>query len=84
MACGTPVIASNVSSLPEVVGDAGILVEPTDTEGLAEALSQLLTDQPLREELRSKGLQRAGNFTWSRAAAETAAVYDRALAGAAS
>jgi len=84
MACGTPVIASNVSSLPEVVGDAGILVEPTDTEGLAEVLSQVLTDQPLREELRSKGLQRAGMFTWSRAAAETATVYDRALAGAAS
>jgi glycosyltransferase involved in cell wall biosynthesis len=82
MSCGTPVVASNVSSLPEVVGDAGILVEPTDPEALADALHKVLIDRPLREDLRSKGLQRAETFTWSRAAAETVAVYDRALAGA--
>jgi len=81
MACGTPVITSNVSSLPEVVGEAGLTVGPNDVEGMAEALQRVLTDAPLRMELRSKGLQRAASFTWSRAAAETVAVYDRALAG---
>ncbi|MDH4208791.1 MAG: glycosyltransferase family 4 protein [Anaerolineae bacterium] len=84
MACGTPVVTSNISSLPEVVGEAGLLVEPTDVEGMAEALYQGLTDRSLREELRGKGLQKAATFTWSRVAAETVAVYDRALARAAS
>jgi glycosyltransferase involved in cell wall biosynthesis len=84
MACGTPVVTSNVSSLPEVVGEAGLMVEPTDVEGMAEALYQGLTDRSLREELRSRGLQKAATFNWSRVAEETVAVYDRALAGAAS
>jgi glycosyltransferase involved in cell wall biosynthesis len=83
MACGTPVVASNTSSLPEVVGDAGLLVEPTDAEEIAEAMQRLLTDSTLRDELTSKGLERARAFTWHRTARETAEVYDRALSGAA-
>ncbi len=79
MACGTPVVASNTSSLPEVVGEAGLLVDPTDPEEMAEAMRRLLTDRDLREALRTRGLERATTFTWRRAAAETAAVYDRAL-----
>jgi len=83
MACGTPVVTSNTSSLPEVVGDAGLLVEPTDPEEIAQAMQRLLTDSTLRDELTSKGLERAKAFTWQRTARETVEVYDRALAGAA-
>lgn len=75
MACGTPVIASNQGSLPEVVGDAGLLVEPTDVEQIAGAVERLLTDAELRAELRKKGLERARTFTWERTARETLAVY---------
>jgi glycosyltransferase involved in cell wall biosynthesis len=83
MACGTPVIASNTSALPEVVSDAGLLVEPTDAEEMAEAMHLLLSDGDLRDTLRRKGLQRAESFSWQRAAVETARVYDRALSGSA-
>jgi glycosyltransferase involved in cell wall biosynthesis len=79
MACGTPVIASNASSLPEVVGNAGILVEPRDAPGLAQALTRVLRDDALRHELRAKGLEQAARFTWERAARETLAVYERVL-----
>lgn len=75
MACGTPVIASNQGSLPEVVGDAGLLVEPADVEQIAAAAERLLTDAELRAELRAKGLERARTFTWQRTARETLAVY---------
>ncbi len=75
MACGTPVIVSNVSSLPEVVGDAGILVEPEDVEGLTVAMWRVLSDETLRREMRDKGLARAATFSWERAARETLAVY---------
>ncbi|MCX7840979.1 MAG: glycosyltransferase family 4 protein [Anaerolineae bacterium] len=79
MACGTPVIVSNVSSLPEVVGDAALLVAPDDVEGLAVAMSRVLTDSALREELRIKGLKRAQTFSWERAARETLAVYRKVM-----
>lgn len=79
MACGTPVIVSNVSSLPEVVGDAGLLVAPDDVEELAVAMSRVLTDTTLREELRNKGLKRARTFSWERAARETLAVYRQTM-----
>ena len=59
MACGTPTIVSNVSSLPEVVGDAALLVNPRDTEEIAVAMHRLLTDDELHAELREKGIQRA-------------------------
>ena len=75
MACGTPVIVSKVASLPEVVGDAGTLVEPEDVEGLAVAMWRILSDENLRREMRAKGLKRAQTFSWQRAARETLAVY---------
>ena len=66
MACGTPVITSNTSSLPEVVGDAALLVDPLDTEDLAEAIARLLADDRLAKELSERGLARAPQFTWKR------------------
>ena len=75
MACGTPVVCSNAASLPEVVGDAAIMVDPYDVEGLAEAMRQVLMDAELREELRRRGLKQARQFTWERTARETLAVY---------
>ena len=79
MACGTPVLTSNVSSLPEVVGEAGLTVDPMDSEGLAEAMNQVLGDGALRQSMRERGLARAGRFSWARAARETIEVYQRAL-----
>ena len=83
MACGTPVICSNTSSLPEVAGEpsagagpsAALLVDPLDTEALAEALRLVLTDDGLRAELRRRGLARAARFTWQQTAAATLAIY---------
>lgn len=75
MACGTPVICANTSSLPEVVGDAAIMVDPYDVEALADAMHRVLSDAMLREELCQKGLARAQQFTWEKAARETLAVY---------
>jgi glycosyltransferase involved in cell wall biosynthesis len=79
MACGTPVVVSNVSSLPEVVGDAALLVDPQSEEELAVALHRLVTDDDLHANLRLKGLARAKTFSWQRAAQETLAVYQQAL-----
>jgi len=76
MACGTPVICSNVSSLPEVAGDAAILVDPHDTAQLARALTRVLEDEGLRREMSVKGLQQAQRFTWERCACETLAVLE--------
>ena len=61
--------------MPEVVGDAGLIVDPSDWEEIAVAIHRLLTDDELHRELRQKGLQRASVFSWKRAAAETLAVY---------
>ena len=80
MACGTPTIVSNVSSLPEVVGDAALLVDPNAAEELAIALQRLLTDDSLHAELREKGLQRAACFSWDEAARMTLDVYRRVIA----
>ncbi len=79
MACGTPVITSDCSSLPEVVGSAGVTVSPTDRLALAEALRQLLDDEERRAALGEQGRLRAARFSWERAAAETVAVYRQAL-----
>lgn len=68
MACGTPVIASNISSLPEVAGDAALMVDPHDTIALADAMHRVLTDRDLRQDLAERGLKRAGLFTWRRTA----------------
>jgi glycosyltransferase involved in cell wall biosynthesis len=79
MACGTPVLASDVSSLPEVVGDAALTVDPADDEALAAAIARALTDGELRRRLRGAGPARARQFTWERCARETLAVYDDAV-----
>ncbi|MEZ4868703.1 MAG: glycosyltransferase family 1 protein [Caldilineaceae bacterium] len=79
MACGTPTIVSNVSSLPEVVGDAALLVDPQDPEELAVAMHRLLQDDVLHAELREKGLKRAQCFSWEMAARSTLEVYRKAV-----
>lgn len=76
MACGTPVITSNVSSLPEVVGDAAVTVEPRDEKKLSEMILKVLDDRELIESLKSKGLERARLFSWERTARETLKVYE--------
>lgn len=80
LACGTPVVAANRASLPEVVGEAGLLVDPDDPEDIAQALARVLTDEPLRFRLRQLGLAQAARFTWERTAQETLAVYQAVLA----
>jgi glycosyltransferase involved in cell wall biosynthesis len=80
-ACGTPVLTSNVSSLPEAAGDAALMVDPYDVDALAQGLNRLLTDEPLRRDLRERGLIRARRFLWSNTARETAGVYRRAVGG---
>ena len=80
MACGTPVVASDTSSLPEVIGDAGLLVEPSNADEMALAMQRVLTDGDLRKALGKKGLERASTYTWRRAAQDTVKVYDRAVA----
>lgn len=76
MACGTPVITSNTSSLPEVVGGAGITVDPYDVDILADSIYRVLSDQKLKERMVEKGLDRAKEFSWKRCAIETLKVYD--------
>ncbi len=75
MACGTPVVASIGGSLPEVVGDAGLLVDPGDASSLVAGVVRALTDPQLRRQLRRRGLERAQAFTWERTGRETMAVY---------
>lgn len=82
LACGAPVVCSNRSSLPEVVGDAALLVDPTNPGALATALGRLLDDAALCQQLRARGIARAAEFTWERAAAATTRVYTEALAAA--
>ena len=77
MACGVPAIVANRTSLPEVVGDAGLIVEPTEDD-LAKAMVSLLTDEHLRATLSHKSLEREATFTWKAAAERTAEVYHRA------
>jgi glycosyltransferase involved in cell wall biosynthesis len=79
MACGTPVVCSNVSSLPEVVGDAALTVDPHKTGELASAISRVLSDEPLRRELREKGLRRASLFSWRNTAVLTLQAYRQAF-----
>jgi len=81
MACGTPTVVSNTSSLPEVVGDAALMFDPTNWEEMAVAIRRLLVDDDLHAEMREKGLQRSAVFTWSRAAAETLQVYEAVAQG---
>lgn len=76
MACGTPVLAGDSGSLPEVVGDAALLVDPEDTEAMAEGLRRLLEEPALREELAARGLQRIDAFDCARSAATIRSIYE--------
>ncbi|MBI2939214.1 MAG: glycosyltransferase family 4 protein [Chloroflexi bacterium] len=79
MACGTPVVASRAGSLPEVVGEAGLLVDPTGPENIAGALARLIAQPSLRADLRERGLVRSQQFSWARCAAETLSAIERAV-----
>jgi glycosyltransferase involved in cell wall biosynthesis len=81
MACGTPVITAKVSSLPEVAGDAAILVDPMDVQAIADAVSLLQNDPILRKGLTEKGLTRASLFTWEKTAEQVALVYEQLMNG---
>ncbi|MBC7323609.1 MAG: glycosyltransferase family 4 protein, partial [Acetomicrobium sp.] len=78
MACGTPVLISNVTSLPEVVGDAALMVDPYDVDAIAEGIKRLVEDDNLRKELSQKGLARAKLFSWDRTAEVTWSVLKEA------
>jgi O-antigen biosynthesis alpha-1,2-mannosyltransferase len=82
MASGVPILASNVSALPEVTGDAALLVNPADTDAIAEGLRKLIDDPQLGQELVQKGLARSREFTWERAVEKTWKVYEELLANA--
>lgn len=77
LACGTPVVTSDRSSLPEVVGDAAVVVNPERVEEITDGLHRVLTDEGLRRELRRRGLARAAQFRWETTARETLAVYEK-------
>ena len=77
MACGCPVVTSNISSLPEVVGDAGLLVDPYSTQSLAQAMRRVLTEDKLRDEMIVKGLEQAKKFSWEKTIEQTLEVYDK-------
>jgi glycosyltransferase involved in cell wall biosynthesis len=79
MACATPVVTTTGGSLPEVAGDAAVLVDPGDDAALAAAIAKLATDPAARQDAAARGLARAAAFTWERCASETAAAYSRAL-----
>jgi glycosyltransferase involved in cell wall biosynthesis len=75
MACGAPVVSSDAGALPEVVGEAGLLVPPTDEEAIGDALHRVLTDPALRQELRSKGFRQAARFSWPESARRALKVF---------
>ena len=77
MACGTPVITSNTSSIPEVTGEAAILIDPSDTHGLAKAMVEVLNSPDLREKMSKDGILQANKFTWEKCACETLAAYNK-------
>jgi len=79
MACGAPVVAADRGALPEVVGDAGLLVDPASVDALREGMYTLAVQEPLRAALRDRGLTRARAFSWRYVAEATVAVYQEAL-----
>ncbi len=79
MACGLPVVASNVASIPEVTGSAALLVDPEDEEALAAAMRRILKEPEIAQELREKGLKRASLFSWKKTAVQTLQVYRKVL-----
>ena len=81
MACGCPVVTSNTSSLPEVVGKAAIMVDPYDTDALTQAMRRVLTDDKLRGDMVGKGLEQAKRFSWEETARKTQEVYNKVAGG---
>lgn len=79
LACGTPVVGSDASAIPEIVGDGGVLLPPDDVEGMANALIQLATDEEFQAELSRRALAQAARFSWERTTRETLAAYREAL-----
>ncbi len=79
MACGVPVLTSNVSSLPEIAGDAALTEDPTNVGALADSMRMLATDEALRNELSEKGLKRSKRYSWTNAAEQTLETYRRAM-----
>jgi len=77
MACGTPVVTSNVSSLPEVAGDAAVLVDPLSVESMVEGTRRVVTGAELRDDLKRRGLQRAAEFTWEKAARQVLDIFEQ-------
>jgi glycosyltransferase involved in cell wall biosynthesis len=77
MASGAPVIASSAASIPEVMGDAGVLLDPTNAAAWTDAIARVLNDEALRSRLRTAGLKRVSQFTWRRTAELTLDVYHR-------
>jgi len=80
MTCGTPVVVAERASLPEVVGEAGLLVNPDEPDDIARTLARVLTEEPLRARMRELGLVQAARFTWAETARKTLAIYRRVLA----
>ena len=81
MACGVPVITSNISSMPEVVGKAGLLVDPNNHKEISSAMEKALTDVALREKMRTEGLKQEKQFSWEKCAGETLRVYEKVVRG---
>jgi glycosyltransferase involved in cell wall biosynthesis len=79
MACGTPVITSNVTALPETAGDAALLVDPTDTAAIADAIRAMVSDSALRNKLRERGLMRAARYSWEGTAGKVRDVLQQAV-----
>jgi glycosyltransferase involved in cell wall biosynthesis len=80
MACGAPVVASNVSAIPEVAGDAAILVDPFDTRSISRAIARVLEDRALAEQMRARGLAQASRFSWELNIRDTCQIYEKVLA----
>jgi glycosyltransferase involved in cell wall biosynthesis len=83
MACGAPVVCSNASSLPEAVGDAALLVDPRDPDGWAQAMTRVIDDAALREDLRRRGVLRAKAFSWEQSARDLLRLYQGLMQGTA-
>ncbi|NPA60466.1 MAG: glycosyltransferase family 4 protein, partial [Epsilonproteobacteria bacterium] len=79
MACGTPVVTSNLSSLPEVGGDAVLYCDPCSVEDIRQKIEQVLSDASLQEQMREKGLARAKEFSWEKSAQEHIRVFEEVL-----
>jgi glycosyltransferase involved in cell wall biosynthesis len=82
MACGTPVISSGTSSLPELGGEAARYFDPYDVDGMARAIRAVWSDPDLRDDMSQRGIEQASRFSWERAAEETSHVYERTLEAA--